>query len=226
MNDFLTYTPAPSTQEAEYPGVFIAFEGGDGAGKSTQIQLLADALTSRGQKVLVVREPGGTEIGEALRALVLNHGNGTIDARTEALIFAASRSALAHQKIVPALEEGTVVLCDRYIDSSAAYQGAGRELGIDSVVDLSLWATEDLTPHLTILLDVPLGAGRTRSAERGQADRMESEPDSFHTRVHETFAQLAAKNPDRYARVDGARLIEEVAENVLAAVLPYIEGQL
>lgn len=225
MHDFLTYTPAPSSGEAEFPGLFIAFEGGDGAGKTTQIRLLEEALVTRSKKVLVLREPGGTDIGEALRALVLDHGNGVIDPRTEALIFAASRSALVHQKIIPALEEGAVVLCDRYIDSSAAYQGSGRKLGIDSVVDLSRWATENLLPHVTVLLDVPLGAGRTRSAERGEADRMESEPDSFHTRVHETFAQLAKKNPDRYAVINGARSIDEVASDVLQAILPYLEGE-
>lgn len=223
MTQELTYTTTNRPPADTYPGTFIAFEGGDGAGKTTQIKLLAQELEARGQHVVLTREPGGTDIGEALRALVLNHGNGTIDPHTEALIMAAARAAHVHQKIMPALHEGAVVLCDRYIDSSAAYQGAGRELGIENITQLNLWATENLTPHLTIVLDVPLTAGRNRTQERGAADRMEAEPDTFHTRVHHTFTQLAAQDPDRYAVINGARSIEEVHQDVLAAVLPLLE---
>lgn len=215
--------PADASSAARpYPGTFIAFEGGDGSGKTTQIKLLADALTQRGYSVLVTREPGGTDIGEKLRALVLEHGNGEIDPHTEALIFAASRAAHAHQKIRPALEAGQVVLCDRYIDSSAAYQGAGRGLGIGTVVDLSRWATSNLLPDTTILLDVPLAEGRSRTGTRGAADRMESADDTFHRTLHATFQQLADANPERYARIDGARSIEDVHKDVLAAALGSI----
>lgn len=225
MHDFLKYT-APLQEDPHYPGVFIAFEGGDGAGKSTQIKKLAHALSQDGYQVVLTREPGGTEIGEALRTLVLDHGQAEIDPRTEALIFAASRAAHTHQKIIPALAQGAIVLCDRYIDSSAAYQGAGRQLGIESIVDLSLWATENLTPDLTLVLDLPLGAGRARTGERGDADRMESEPDSFHTRVHSTFKDLAHKNPERYAVIDASASIDTVHSAVLGAVRPLVGAKL
>ncbi|GGH65404.1 dTMP kinase [Rothia aerolata] len=222
MTDSLNYK-ASSEPTPACPGTFIAFEGGDGAGKSTQVARLRAALESAGLSVVVTREPGGTEIGEKLRSLVLDHGQGTIDARTEALIFAASRAAHAAQLIRPALEEGKVVLCDRYIDSSAAYQGAGRGLGIESVTDLSLWATENLLPDLTVLLDVPLGAGRSRAEARGAADRMESESDDFYASLHATFGRLAAANPQRYAVIDGTGSIDDVHAAVLAAVTAHLK---
>lgn len=203
-------------------GTFIAFEGGDGAGKTTQINLLAQALTQSGYSVLVTREPGGTDIGEKLRSLVLEHGKGDIDPHTEALIFAASRAAHAHQKIRPALEAGQVVLCDRYIASSAAYQGAGRRLGVKTIVDLSRWATSDLLPDTTIVLDVPLAQGRARSSARGVADRMETGDDAFYTRVHDTFIALAKEAPERYAVIDGSRSIHAVHADVLAVAQAVI----
>ncbi len=164
------------------PGLFIAFEGGDGAGKSTQAARLAEALESRGLTVLRTREPGGTPIGEKLRSLVLDHGHGHIDAHTEALIFAASRAAHASQVIRPALERGEVVLTDRYIDSSVAYQGAGRNLGTEAVRSLNEWATYGLQPDLTVLLDVdPADGRRRRTAGDAAEDRLESEADDFHS---------------------------------------------
>ncbi|MGV3103729.1 dTMP kinase [Rothia sp. 32237D007AR] len=233
MTHALFYTPeadpgvlAPLTEadktQRPYPGTFIAFEGGDGSGKTTQIALLAEALTERGYSVLVTREPGGTEIGEKLRALVLEQGNGEIDPHTEALIFAASRAAHAHQKIRPALQAGQIVLCDRYIDSSAAYQGAGRGLGIENVVNLSRWATCNLLPDTTILLDVPLAEGRSRTGARGTADRMESADDTFHRTLQATFLQLAQEAPQRYTLINGARPINEVHQDVLATALESI----
>lgn len=217
MTDSLNYHPASSPQTSR-AGLFIAFEGGDGAGKSTQVARLEAALVEAGHDVVTTREPGGTAIGEKLRALVLDHGHGTIDARTEALIFAASRAAHAEQLIRPAMAEGKIVLCDRYIDSSAAYQGAGRELGIENITNLSLWATGNLLPDLTVFIDVPLDAGRTRSGARGEADRMESESDDFHRSIHLTFGQLAESNPERYAVIDGNHSIDEVHAQVLEAV--------
>lgn len=224
MRHALNYTPEIDTtaEQDAGSGFFIAFEGGDGSGKTTQIKLLAQALTDRGFDVLVTREPGGTDIGEKLRTLVLEHGQGEVDPQTEALIFAASRAAHAHQKIRPALAEGKVVLCDRYIDSSAAYQGAGRGLGVENIVDLSLWATSNLLPHTTMLLDVPLVEGRERAGARGQADRMESADDSFYAALHETFRARAAAHPSRYAVIDGARPIQEVHQDVLAAALKVL----
>lgn len=224
MRHALNYTPETDSFAGldTGTGFFIAFEGGDGSGKTTQIDLLARALTDRGFDVLVTREPGGTDIGEKLRSLVLEHDQGEVDPHTEALIFAASRAAHAHQKIRPALAAGKVVLCDRYIDSSAAYQGAGRGLGIENVVDLSLWATANLLPHTTVLLDVPLEAGRARAGARGDADRMESADDSFYTALHQTFRDRASASPERYTVIDGARTVEQVHQDVLTAVLEVI----
>jgi len=200
-------------------GVFIAFEGGDGAGKSTQAARLAAVLESRGYTVLRTREPGGTPVGEKLRSLVLDHGNGEIDAHTEALIFAASRAAHATQVIRPALSRGEIVLTDRYIDSSVAYQGAGRDLGLEAVRSLNDWATSGLQPHLTVLLDVDPQLGRRRrTAGQAAEDRLESEADEFHTRIREAFLSLAAGHPQRYLVLPAHLPVDELAEQILARV--------
>lgn len=201
------------------PGLFIAFEGGDGAGKSTQAARLAEALEARGRTVLRTREPGGTPIGEKLRSLVLDHGHGTIDARTEALMFAASRAAHANQVIVPALKRGDVVITDRYIDSSVAYQGAGRDLGTDGVRLLNEWATEGLQPDLTVLLDVEPGHGRERrTADAAVEDRLESEPDDFHARIRKAFLELAEARPADYLVLAANRPVDELAAMILDRV--------
>jgi dTMP kinase len=200
-------------------GVFIAFEGGDGAGKSTQAGRLAAALESLGYTVLRTREPGGTLVGEKLRSLVLDHGNGDIDAHTEALIFAASRAAHATQVIGPALGRGEIVLTDRYIDSSVAYQGAGRNLGLDAVRSLNEWATSGLQPHLTVLLDVDPQLGRRRrTAGQAAEDRLESEADEFHTRIREAFLSLAADRPESYLVLPAHLPVEDLAAQILARV--------
>ena len=200
-------------------GLFIAFEGGDGAGKSTQAQRLTAALQEAGRTVVRTREPGGTPVGEQLRSLVLEHGNGEIDARTEALIFAASRAAHVVQVIRPAVERGSVVVCDRYIDSSVAYQGSGRALGTEEVRQLNIWATEGFTPDLTVLLDVDPEQGRLRrTAGDAAEDRMESEPDTFHLRIRRTFLEQAATDPEHYLVLDAARPVDELAGAILARV--------
>ncbi|HAG58405.1 MAG TPA: dTMP kinase [Arthrobacter bacterium] len=201
------------------PGLFIAFEGGDGAGKSTQAALLAEALETRGLAVLRTREPGGTPIGEKLRSLVLDHGHGHIDAHTEALIFAASRSAHASQVIRPALERGAVVLTDRYIDSSVAYQGAGRDLGADAVRSLNEWATSGLQPDLTVLLDVdPADGRRRRTAGDAAEDRLESEADEFHSTIRGAFLELAASRPETYLVLPADLPVNELAARILTRV--------
>jgi dTMP kinase len=201
------------------PRVFIAVEGGDGAGKSTQATRLAASLESRGYTVLRTREPGGTPIGEKLRSLVLDHGNGEIDAHTEALIFAASRAAHASQVIRPALSRGDIVLTDRYIDSSVAYQGAGRNLGQDAVQSLNEWATSGLQPHLTVLLDVDPQLGRRRrTAGQAAEDRLESEADEFHTRIRDAFLELAAARPASYLVLPAQLPVDELAARILARV--------
>ncbi|SEJ66547.1 thymidylate kinase [Arthrobacter sp. yr096] len=201
------------------PGLFIAFEGGDGAGKSTQAARLSDALESRGLSVLRTREPGGTPIGEKLRSLVLDHGHGTIDARTEALMFAAARAAHAAQVIRPALAEGTVVITDRYVDSSVAYQGAGRGLGAEGVLSLNEWATEGLRPDLTVLLDVDPSDGRQRrTAGDAAEDRLESEPDDFHSAIRHAFLDLAAAAPSSYLVLPANADIDSLAAQILERV--------
>jgi len=200
-------------------GLFIAFEGGDGAGKSTQAALLTQTLQDAGRTVLRTREPGGTPVGEKLRSLVLEHGHGQIDARTEALIFAASRAAHVEQVILPALERGDVVVCDRYIDSSVAYQGAGRNLGTGEVRSVNEWATGGLVPDLTVLLDVDPEAGRSRrTASDAAEDRLESEPDSFHGSIRRAFLALAEASPGRYLVLDAAAPVPELAGKILARV--------
>ncbi|KQR04390.1 thymidylate kinase [Arthrobacter sp. Leaf145] len=200
-------------------GLFIAFEGGDGAGKSTQAARLSDALESRGLTVLRTREPGGTPIGEKLRSLVLDHGHGTIDARTEALMFAAARAAHAHQVIRPALAQGTVIITDRYVDSSVAYQGVGRGLGAEGVLSLNEWATEGLHPHLTVLLDVdPAHGRRRRTAGDTAEDRLESEPDEFHSAIRHAFLDLAEAAPSSYLVLPAGEEIEALAARILERV--------
>lgn len=208
-------------------GRFIVFEGGDGAGKSTQAALLADVLRQNGHQVLQTREPGGTEIGEKLRSLVLEHGQGTVDARTEALMYAAARAAHVEQVIRPALESGTMVICDRFVDSSLAYQGVGRALGEESVRSINDFATGGLRPDLTVLLDVTPAAGRSRRivGADGQPvaeDRLESEPDEFHSRIRDAFLSFAKREPANYLVLDAATGIQELAQAISTALSPLL----
>ena len=204
------------------PGLFVAFEGGDGAGKSTQADLLARWLSDRGHEVVRTREPGGTPLGRALRELVLHGEDGSVAPRAEALIFAADRAQHVATVVRPALGRGAVVVTDRYLDSSVAYQGAARELGHDEVRGLSLWAVEDLVPDLTVLLDVDPGQGRDR---RGTVhDRLEREDDTFHDRVRQGFLALAAREPDRYLVLDAGGPVEELAEQVRRRVRTLLPG--
>ena len=203
--------------------MFIAFEGGDGAGKSTQAALLTRALAGAGRTVLRTREPGGTPVGEKLRSLVLEHGQGEIDAKTEALIFAAARAAHASQVIVPAIARGEVVISDRYADSSIAYQGAGRGLGTEAVSKLNDWATSGLWPDLTVLLDVSPEAGRhRRTAGDAPEDRMESEPDDFHGAIRATFLVLASEHPQRYLVLPAANTVAELAGAIEERVMALL----
>lgn len=204
---------------ANASGLFIAFEGGDGAGKSTQATAVEHHLLAMGRTVLRTREPGGTPVGEKLRALVLEHGHGEIDARTEALIFSASRAAHVEQVIRPALARGEVVLCDRFIDSSVAYQGAGRGLGLAEVRELNLWATQRLLPDLTVLLDVAPQQGRDRrTAGDAAEDRLESEPDDFHSRIRKAFLELAEATPEKYLVLDASAPREELTAAIMDRV--------
>jgi dTMP kinase len=197
-------------------GVFVAFEGGEGAGKSTQIELLAGALRAAGRTVVVTHEPGGTAVGKQIRNLLL-HGDEPLTPRTEALLFAADRALHVDTVIRPALESGEIVLTDRFVDSSLAYQGAGRELTLEDVHRMSRWATGGLRPDLTVLLDIPAAAGLNRARGRGAADTLESESLAFHERVRASFRHLAESAPRRYLVVDAARPAQEIAAQVLGA---------
>lgn len=203
-------------------GVFIVFEGGEGAGKSTQSELLAAWLGDGGHRVTRTREPGGTAAAEAIRAVLLDVANTGLDDRAEALLFAAARGDHASRVIRPALERGDVVVCDRYLDSSVAYQGGGRDLGLDAVRELSLWATRGLLPDLTVLLDVDPAVGLAR-VER--PDRLEAEPLEWHARVRQAFLDLAAGEPDRYLVLDGHGEVDQIASAVRARVSELLEGR-
>ncbi len=196
-------------------GIFIAFEGGEGTGKSTQSKLLAQWLEQEGETVLLSREPGGTELGKDLRKILLGHETGDISPRAEALLYAADRAHHVYSVIRPALDRGEVVISDRYFDSSAAYQGAGRVLNPTEVARISRWATESLYPTLTILIDVPaeIGLGRLQSR-----DRLESESNEFHERVRQEYLQIAMMDPERYFVVDGRQSIEEIHTQITARV--------
>lgn len=207
----------PNSPSSVPRGLFIAFEGGDGAGKSTQAKLLVAALETAGHTVLLTREPGGTPIGEKIRSLVLEHDQGAIDPRTEALLFAAARAAHAAQVIQPALEAGTTVVTDRYIDSSVAYQGAGRELGEDQVRELNEWATAGLRPDVTVLLDVAPQEARERRAGNAP-DRLESEPDRFHQRIRHAFLRLAEERPEHYLVLNARLEVAMLHDSVLARI--------
>jgi dTMP kinase len=196
-------------------GILIAFEGGEGTGKSTQSQLLAKWLEQEGETVVLSREPGGTELGKDLRKILLGHETGVISPRAEALLYAADRAHHVFSVIRPGLAEGKVVISDRYFDSSAAYQGAGRVLNPGEVARISRWATESLYPTLTILIDVPaeIGLGRLQSR-----DRLEAEPTEFHERVRQEFLQIAMMDPERYFVVDGTQSVEEIHTQIIARV--------
>jgi len=199
-------------------GLFITFEGGDGSGKTTQINLLASWLESEGHTVVITREPGGTDLGTELRNIIL-HREGFIAPRAEALLYAADRSHHIHTLVRPALQRGEIVVQDRYLDSSVAYQGAGRILDPTEVRNISVWATENLMPDLTVVLDVPASVAKERQAagER-QYDRLEAEAEDFHTRVRESYLALAAEEPHRFLVIDGESSIEEIHRAIVDKV--------
>ena len=202
-------------------GVFITFEGGDGSGKSTQIQSVRDWFESRGREVIVTREPGGTELGTEIRRLVQN-GPEDVDARTEALLYAADRAYHVATVIRPALERGAVVLGDRYIDSSLAYQGAARSLGVDEIASLSAWATRGLYPSLTFLLDLPPEVGARRRTDA--PDRMERESMDFHERVRHQYLRLADAESERIVVIDAVGTIEEVFSEIRGVLVERFDG--
>ena len=197
--------------------MLIAFEGVEGSGKTTQLRILHGELAGRGYEVVATREPGGTPIGERVRAVLLDPASAGMDDRAEALLFAACRAQLTAEVIRPALARGAVVLCDRYLHSSVAFQGYGRGLGPGWVAELNRWATGGLLPDLVILLQVDPATGLARL--RRDRDRIEEQELSFHRTVARGYLDLARAEPERFAVIDAAPGVEEVAEQVRAAVL-------
>jgi dTMP kinase len=199
----------------ESNGIFISFEGGEGSGKSTQTKLLKEWLEKNNEAVLLTREPGGTELGNKLRKILLDNETGVISPRAEALMYAADRAHHVYSMIRPALQRGEVVITDRYFDSSIAYQGAGRVLLPIEVARISRWATESLTPTLTIIMDLPaeIGLGRLHST-----DRLESEPIAFHERVRQEYLNLAHLDPERFLVVDATLGIEQIHQIIIERV--------
>jgi len=209
-------------------GMLVAFEGGDGTGKSTQIGLLRDHLTALGLRVVVTREPGGTAIGERVREVLLDPGSAAMTDRTEALLYAAARAQHVAEVIVPALEDGAVVLCDRFIDSSVVYQGAGRGLGEPRVEALNLWATAGVLADLVVLLDLDAEEGLRRAVADAGPDRLEAAGDAFHGAVRAAYRRRAAAEPHRWLLLDASRPVEELHErirgDVAVALAPLLEA--
>ncbi len=195
-------------------GLFITFEGPDGSGKTTLTTRLAEYLTKHNKKVLLTREPGGIGISEKIREIILDPKNDKMDDRTEALLYAASRRQHLIEKVLPAKEQGKIVLCDRFVDSSLAYQGYARGIGIEEVLNINLFAIDNHMPDLTIFIDVDPLVGLSRVGVRGEKDRLELAGNEFHKRVYEGYQKVIKMYPDRIKVVDGNRSIEEVFESV------------
>jgi len=204
--------------------MFITFEGAEGSGKTTQIQLLADMLHQRGIDVVTTREPGGTRIGNAIRSLLLDLKHTEISPRTETLLFQSARAQLVDEVILPALADGCVVLCDRYADSTLAYQGYGRGQPLDVLRSLGAYATSALTPDLTIYLDIEVGAGlaRKRAGAAEEWNRMENLDVEFHRSVREGYLTLAATEPARWQVIDAAQPVDTIHQAILARVIELL----
>jgi dTMP kinase len=205
-------------------GRFITLEGGEGAGKSTLLAGLNDYLQQRGVSLLQVREPGGTALGEAIRAIVLDPTRTHISAESELLLMFAARAQLVRERILPALESGQWVLCDRYVDASYAYQGAGRGQPMDRIAALEDWACAGLKADLTLLLDLSVSTGRARAAGRGAADRIEVEADAFFERVRQAYRDRAEAEPGRFRVIDASQPVDKVLQAAIAATAHLFEA--
>ncbi|GAW91614.1 dTMP kinase [Calderihabitans maritimus] len=202
--------------------MFITVEGLDGAGKSTQAQILAQNLEKRGYQVVLAREPGGTKISEAIRNLLLDPRQETMASSTEVLLYAAARAQLVEEVVYPALQRGQVVICDRFVDSSIAYQGYGRGISLDFIITVNHHATRGLVPDLTIYLDIDPAAGLERVRQAGKTDRIEGETETFYRRVRQGYLALLEQNPKRIIKVRADRRVTEIAEEIWS----YVEREL
>jgi dTMP kinase len=199
-------------------GKFITVEGGEGVGKSTNIEFLCELIRQRSLSVLDTREPGGTPMAEQIRSMLLSHGNEPLPAIAELLLFFAARSLHVNNVIVPALESGSWVVCDRFTDTTRVYQGWGRGLDLDRIETLAGWVHPQLVPDLTVLLDAPVDIGRYRSERRSVADRLESEQMAFHARVRAGYLALAEAEPGRFVVVDASRPLPDVQQQIERAL--------
>ena len=203
-----------------YPGLFVTFEGPEGSGKSTQLAALADFLEAQGVPVVRTREPGGTPIGEQVRRILLDHANQGMHPRTEVLLFQASRAEHVTKRIAPALEQGQVVLCDRYADSTLAYQGYGRQTDLAALAQVVAYATGGVMPDLTLLLDLPVEEGlRRRRPLLQEWNRLDAETLAFHRRVRQGYLRLAAQEPARWVTIDARRSMDAVQAEVRRVVV-------
>jgi len=198
------------------PGNLITFEGIDFSGKSVQANLLHGALKDRKLPVLILREPGGTEISEKIRSVLLDNANHKMSAMTEVLLYSAARAQMVRENILPNLEKGTVVICDRYFDSTTAYQGFGRRIDLDFIKKLNNFATEELVPDLTFLIDLDpkIALQRTKT----DLDRLEKEDSEFHQRVRKGYLEIARSNPDRFVVIDGTQSIEAIQDEIFMKI--------
>ena len=206
-------------------GLFITLEGPDGSGKTTIENLAKERLEKEGISVLLTREPGGSKIAEEIRNIILDKENINMDFKTEALLYAAARRQHLVEKVLPALNDNKLVLCDRFVDSSLVYQGVGRNLGIDNVYNINLFAIEDIMPTLTIFFDIdPIeGLKRTKKDTNRTLDRLDLETTSFHQKVYEGYQEVIKKYPDRIVVVDASKSIDEVLNDVLSIIKERIE---
>jgi len=205
-------------------GKFITVEGIEGTGKSTNIEYLTSLIEENGFEVLCTREPGGTPMAEKIRQLLLEHGHEPLPEIAELLLFFASRSLHLRNAIIPALEEGKWVVCDRFTDASRAYQGSGRGLDLDRIERLAEWVQEGLEPDMTILLDAPAELGLQRAAERGSADRMDSQELAFYQRVRAGYLTLAEMHPERFAVVDASQSLQQVQASIAQMMQRFLSN--
>lgn len=200
-------------------GMFITVEGPDGSGKTTQLQLLVRSLTEKGYEVVVTREPGGTKVGNSIREVLLSPEHDEMTPRVEMMLYAASRAQNIDQVIRPALKRGAIVVCDRFVDASIAYQGYGLQYDLNQILSLNEWATAGIKPDLTFLFDLTPDQASRRMKDRGQLDRIESRDESFHQRVYDGFKNLLEQHPDRMVRIDANSTIEMIQDEVLDITL-------
>jgi dTMP kinase len=206
-------------------GLFITVEGSDGAGKTTQIEKLKDYLSSKGYDIILCREPGGTAISESIRSIILNKEFMEMSYMTELLLYASARSQLVDQVIKPALKENKIVICDRFVDSSAVYQGIARGLGVELVYEVNQYAIGETFPDVTILLDISGQAGIKRKKNQGELDRMELEAAEFHEKVSNGYRALADRYSDRIKKIDATQSIEEIHDQILEIVEKVLDSK-